>query len=192
MVTRVLNRLERTRLIRSSGETDALTGLSNRQQSAKSLDQLLGLAQLHSRPFCLGVFDVDSLAEINQQHGHPAGDRVLRRLAQILQGVLRSEDVVGRWDDPQFVVGMYGMTKEDGVDRLSQLLESMQREVFADTAGIQYRVSCSAGVAEYPANGKDLPALALSAHQAQMQAKSQGPNRVLPAGWFPGQKPSPQ
>ena len=58
MVTRVLKRLERTRLLRSSGETDALTGLSNRQQSSRSLDQLLGLAQLHSQFFCLGVVDV--------------------------------------------------------------------------------------------------------------------------------------
>ena len=188
MVTRVLNRLERTRLQRSGGETDGQTGLNNRQQSAKSLDQLLSLAQLHSQSFCLGFIDVDSLAETNRQHGHAAGDRVLRRLAQFLQGVFRSEDVVGRWDDPQFVVGMYGLTKEDGVERLSQLLESMQREVFTDAEGIQYQVSCSAGVAEYPANGLDLPALSLSAHQALMQAKSQGSNRVLPAGWVPGQE----
>ena len=95
---------------------------------------------------------------------------------------------MGRWDGPQFVVGMYGMAKEDGVERLSQLLESMQREVFTDAGGIQYQVSCSAGVAEYPANGMDLPALSLSAHQALTQAKSQGPNRVLPAGWLPGQE----
>ena len=188
MVTRVLKRLERTRLLRSSGETDALTGLSNRQQSSRSLDQLLGLAQLHSQFFCLGVVDVDSLAEVNQGHGHPAGDKVLRRLAQFLHGIFRSEDVVGRWEGPQFVVGMYGMTKEDGVERLSQLLESMRREVFTDTGGIQYQVSCSAGVAEYPANGIDLPALSRSAHQALTQAKSQGPNLVLPAGWLPGQK----
>ena len=86
------------------------------------------------------------------------------------------------------MVGMYGMTKEDGVERLSQLLESMRREVFTDTGGIQYQVSCSAGVAEYPANGIDLPALSRSAHHALTQAKSQGPNLVLPAGWLPGQK----
>ena len=192
MVTRVLNRLERTRLLRSSGETDALTGLCNRQQSARSLEQLLGLAQLHSQSFCLGVVDVDSLAEINQLHGYPAGDKVLRRLAQCLHGVFRSEDVMGRWDGPQFVVGMYGMTKADGVERLSQLLESIWWEVFTDAGGIQFQVSCGAGVAEYPANGMDLPALSRSAHQALMQAKSQGPNRVLPAGWLPGQETLPE
>ncbi len=188
MVTRVLNRLERTRLLRSSGETDALTGLSSRQQSARSLDQLLGLAQLHSQSFCLGIVDVDSLAEINQIHGYPAGDKVLRRLAQFLQGVFRSEDVTGRWDGPQFVIGMYGMTKADGVERLSQLLESMWWEVFTNAGGFKFQVSCGAGVAEYPANGTDLTALSQSAHQALMQAKSQGPHRVLPAGWLPGQE----
>ena len=192
MVIRVLNRLERTRLQRSGGETDALTGLNNRQQSTKGLDQLLGLAQLHSQSFCLGIVDVDSLAEINQRHGHPAGDKVLRRLAQFLQGVFRSEDVVGRWDGPQFVVGMYQMTKEDGVERLSQLLETMGREVFTDADGNRYPVSCSAGVAEYPANGLDLPALSLAANQALTQARSQGPNRALPAGWRPGQEASLQ
>ena len=192
MVTRVLNRLERTRLLRSSGGTDALTGLSNRQQTTKSLDQLLGLAQLHSQSFCLGVVDVDFLAEINQRFGHPAGDKVLRRLGQFLHGVFRSEDVVGRWDGPQFVVGMYGLTKEDGMEPLSQLLESMRREVFTDTGGIEYPVSCSAGIAEYPANGKDLPALSLSAHQALTQANSLGSNRVLPAGWPPGQEALPE
>ena len=188
MVTRVLNRLERTRLLRSGGETDALTGLSNRARSTRGLNQLLGLAQLHSQSFCLGVVDVDSLAEINQRHGHTARDKVLRRLAQFLQGVFRSEDVLGRWDDPQFVVGMYRLNKEDGAERLSQLLESMRREVFTDAGGIQYQASCSAGVAEYPANGRDLPGLSQSAVQALTQAKSQGPNRVLPAGWRPGQQ----
>ena len=188
MVTRVLNRLERTRLLRSGSETDALTSLSNRARSTRGLNQLLGLAQLHYQSFCLGVVDVDSLSEINQRHGHTAGDKVLRRLAQFLQGVFRSEDVLGRWGDPQFVVGMYRLNKEDGVERLSQLLESMGREVFTDAGGIQFQASCCAGVAEYPANGRDLPALSQAAVQALTQAKSQGPNRVLPAGWRPGQQ----
>ena len=135
MVTRGVNRADRTRLQRSGDETDVLTGIDTRQQSTKRLDQLLGLAQLHSQSFCLGIVDVDSLAEINQRHGHPAGDKVLRRLAQFLQGVFRSEDVVGRWDGPQFVCGMYQMTKEDGVERRSQLLAPMVRDVFTDAAG---------------------------------------------------------
>ncbi len=99
---------------------------------------------------------------------------------------------MGRWDGPQFVVGMYGMTKADGMERLSQLLESMWWEVFTDAEGIEFQGSCGAGVAEYPANGMDLPALSQSAQQALMQAKSQGPNRVLPAGWLPGQEALPQ
>jgi diguanylate cyclase (GGDEF)-like protein len=187
LVTRVLNRLERTRLLRSAAESDPLTGLANRHKSGQGLLQFLGLAHMHSQPLCLALLDLDDLREINIRHGHAGGDQVLRRLGQFLLGSFRSEDLVGRWDGAEFVVGMYGMTRDDGVQRLAELLESVREEVFWDSDDIQFRVTYSAGVAQYPEDGEDLPSLYRSASEALSQAKAAGGNRVLPAGWQPGQ-----
>lgn len=187
LVTRVLNRLERTRLQRSMAESDPLTGLANRHKSGQGLLQYLGLAHLHSQPLCLALLDLDDLKGINIRYGHAGGDQIQRRLGQFLLGSFRSEDLVGRWDGAEFVVGMYGMTREDGVQRLVELLETVRGEVFWDAYDVQFRATFSAGVAQYPEDGEDLPSLYRSASEALSQAKAAGGNRVLPAGWQPGQ-----
>lgn len=187
LVTRVLNRLERTRLQRSMAESDPLTGLANRHKSGQGLLQYLGLAHLHSQPLCLALLDLDDLKGINIRYGHAGGDQAQRRLGQFLLGSFRSEDLVGRWDGAEFVVGMYGMTREDGVQRLVELLETVRGEVFWDAYDVQFRATFSAGVAQYPEDGEDLPSLYRSASEALSQAKAAGGNRVLPAGWQPGQ-----
>ncbi len=188
LVTRVLNRLERTRLQRSVAEKDPLTGLANQHKSEQGLHQFLGLAHMYSQPLCLGLLDLDHLKEINFQHGHAAGDQVLRRLAQFLMGSFRNEDVVGRWDGAEFVVGMYGMTRDDGVQRLAELSETVRGEVFWDADDVQFRVTCSAGVVQYPEDGEDFSSLYRSASEALSQAKAAGGNQVLAAGWQPGQQ----
>ena len=185
LVTRVVNRLERTRLQRSMAETDPLTGLANRHKSGEGLNQFLGLAQKHSQPLCLGLLDLDHLRETNFQHGHVAVDQVVRRLGQFLVGAFRSEDVVGRWDGAEFVVGMYGMTRDDGVQRLAELSEKVRSEVFTDAEDVRFRVTCSAGVAQFPEDASDLPSLYRSAAEALNQAKAMGGNRALPTGWQP-------
>jgi len=192
LISRVRNRLERTRLQRSIAELDPLTGLSNRNRSEATLKHWLALAETYRQPVCLGILEVDNLGDINTRHGHAAGDQVLRRLAQLLQGTLRNEDLVARGDGANFVVGMYGMDRDDGIQKLSEALETLRQEMFVGDDNQEWSVTFSAGVCRFPQDGSDLPALYQAAEKALRQAKGAGKGRVLPSGWEPGQNRSVQ
>ncbi len=181
LVTRVTNRLDRVRMYRTQAETDSLTGLANRAKSCESLKQLMALVERFSQPLSVAMLDIDRFKLINDRHGHANGDRVLRRLAEHLQRDLRAEDVIGRWGGEEFLLGMYGMDREAAVRRLGSSLARFGEECF-DDGQESFRVSFSAGVAEYPADGRDLEALTLSADQALYRAKAAGRGRIEAAG----------
>lgn len=182
LVTRIVNRLERTKLHRNMAETDPLTGLANRRKSVQVLGQFLRLAERYAQPLCLAIMDLDRFKQVNDRYGHVAGDEVLRRLGEVLLHTFRGEDVVARWGGEEFLVGMYGMTWSEGVQRLSEVLEAMRFEEFTLQDGAQFRVTFSAGVAQYPRDGTDLQALCRAADVALYRAKETGRNRVIPAG----------
>jgi diguanylate cyclase (GGDEF)-like protein len=183
LVTRIFNRLERSRLHRSAAEIDPLTGVANRRKSAAVLEQFLRLAERYGQSFCLGVMTLDQFREINTQYGHAAADEVLRRVGQLLRRTLTSEDVVGRWGGGEFVVGMCGLSRYDGVQRLAEVLEALRPERFISSAGAEFGVSFSAGIAEYAEDGTDLQALYRAAEETVRQAAAAGGDRVLPVGW---------
>ena len=180
LVTRIINRLERIKLLRSLAETDPLTGVSNRHKSTQDLDKFLRLAKRHNQPLCLAILDLDHFKRVNDLYGHITGDTVLRQLGQLLVRLLRSEDVVARWGGEEFVLGLYGMTKNDGVQKLTRVLKNLCEEEFGAPEYPDLRVTFSAGVAQYPEDGVDLQSLYQSADTALYQAKVSGRARVLP------------
>jgi len=108
---------------------------------------------------------------------------VLRRLGQLLRASFQNQDVVGRWGGGEFVVGMHGLGRADGVQRLAEVLESLREEKFGPATGSEFRVTFSAAVAEYPEDASDLQFLYRAAEETIRQAETAGGNRVLPAGW---------
>ncbi|NMG06995.1 response regulator [Brasilonema sp. UFV-L1] len=181
LVTRILNRLERIKLLRSLAETDPLTTVYNRHRATQDLNKFLRLSQRFNQPLCLAILDLDHFKQINDAFGHATGDVVLRQLGQLLRQSFRGEDVVCRWGGEEFVVGMYGMNQSDGVHRLEEVLKTLQKQEFIASNGSKFQVTFSAGVAQYPENGTDLQLLYRSADTALYQAKANGRNCVLPA-----------
>ena len=181
LMTRITNRLERTRLSKSLAETDPLTGVANRRKSAQVLSQYLLLAQRHALPLSIALIDLDHFKAVNDRHGHAAGDAVLRRLGQVLNLSCREEDVVARWGGEEFVIGMYGMSRDTAVRRLNELLETFGAVEFPVPDDEGFRVSFSAGVAVYPGDGTDIQALYRSADRALYRAKAHGRARVVAA-----------
>jgi PleD family two-component response regulator len=100
----------------------------------------------------------------------------------MLTAAFRGEDVIGRWGGEEFVVGTYGMVRDDGIQRVAEVLESFRTEQFNGRDGRSARVSFSAGVAEFPLDGRDLTDLYRAADEALYRAKAEGRNRVFPAG----------
>lgn len=180
LVTRILNRLERSRLLRNLTRTDALTGVANYRYSSQQLNQLLEKAKYQSQPLCFALLKLDCLKQINLQYGHTLGEQVLSRFGELLRQSFQSEDVIARWGGSEFVVGMYGMTDSEGKQRLSELLNILRQEEFRDSNSSQVQVAFSAGIVEYPRDGGDLQALYQAADTWAHQAKASGSDRVLP------------
>jgi diguanylate cyclase (GGDEF)-like protein len=126
------------------------------------------------------MLDIDHFKLVNDGHGHAVGDSVLRGLAEQLRRDFRGNDVVGRWGGEEFIIGMYGMTRENGVTRLADTLERFAEEEFIGDRET-LRVSFSAGVAEYPLDGPNLAAVSRAADDALYRAKAAGRGRVLAA-----------
>lgn len=183
LVARTVNRLERSQLLRSIAETDSLTGLANRRRSTEVLNQFLRLAAHQQQSLSLAVVELDRFKPINDWYGHACGDEVLHYVGRLLQQSFRREDVVARWGGEEFVVGMYTMAREEAAQLLTKTLKTLRAHEFRTADGALFRVTFSAGVAEYPADGADIQTLYRAADRALVQAKEEGRDRVLPVGW---------
>ena len=159
-----------------------MTGVASRRKATEVLDSFIAMCARFGQPASFALLDLDHFKRLNDQLGHAAGDAALRGVGNMLLGAFRGEDQVGRWGGEEFVVGMYGMARGDGVQRLAEVLESFREQVFSGREGRTARLSFSAGVAEYPRDGHDLPELLRAADEALYRAKAAGRNRVLPAG----------
>jgi diguanylate cyclase (GGDEF)-like protein len=187
LIARIINRLERIKLLRSLAETDPLTKVANRHKSTQDLDNFLHLAKQNQEPVCIGVLDLDNFKQINDRYGHATGDAVLQQLAQLLRQSFRVDDVVARWGGEEFVIGMYGSNKLDGMQRLTKLLDTLHLHSFKMSNVSQpqqhdpepLRVTFSAGVAQYPEDGTDLHSLYRQADAALYQAKAAGRDQIL-------------
>lgn len=179
LITRIFNRLERVRWLRNLSEIDALTFVANRRKSTQDLHQYLQWSDRHHQPFCFAIVDLDYLKQINYRYGHALGDRILSRLGELLRQTFHNQDVVGRWGGTEFVVGMAGMAKTDGVRRLWEVLKSLRQIEFTAANGEKFYTTFSAAVVEYPQDGDNLQALYQTADTVLDQAKAMGRNRVL-------------
>lgn len=177
LASRVRSRLERFRLLQMIMETDPLTGLSNRRKVSQTIEQFLSLAHRQKKPYAVALLDLDHFKSINDMEGHAVGDQVLRATGALLSRSFRGEDTVARWGGEEFLVGMFGTTRQDAVSRISTLLEQLKSEHLFD--GQKRPVSFSAGVAQYPEDGADLESLTAAADRALYRAKDEGRAQVL-------------
>lgn len=148
LVTRILNRLERIKLLQEAAETDCLTKLANRRKSTQDLTERLQLASQQNQPLCLAVLDLDNLKEINDRHGYDTGDIVMRQWGQLLRQTFRQNAVVARWEGDEFVVALYGMTRAIGIQSFIQLLTTLRNRRFVAPDQTQFRITFSAGIGQ--------------------------------------------
>jgi diguanylate cyclase len=154
--------------------TDALTGLANRRALQETIDQRIADAQRYARPLSLLMLDLDLFKSINDRHGHPVGDAVLRETAALLATVLRANDSIGRWGGEEFVV----IAPETDDEAAEQLAERCRAEL-ADHGfdRVPEGVTASIGVASFRPNDTARDLLK-RADDALYEAKRAGRNRV--------------
>ncbi len=159
---------------RELASTDALTGLANRRRIMAALDQIVVHSRRYDEPLSLIVFDIDHFKSVNDTHGHPEGDRVLKRLAEIALRQSRETDLVGRVGGEEFVWIIPGA--DEGFARI--MAERLRQAIAAGSAvGTVPAVTASVGFAELMAEDTALSLFA-RADKALYDAKESGRNRV--------------
>ncbi len=170
---------------------DGLTGLFNHRHFQEALDAELSRAKRHGHPVGLLFIDVDHFKTYNDKHGHPAGDRLLRRLSEVLTGgresglpaQTRASDIVARYGGEEFVILLPETTYEGALikaERIRRLIADFPFEKAAmQPLG---RVSVSIGAAAFPEHGDEKQLLIDAADRELYRAKHAGRNRVCGAG----------
>jgi diguanylate cyclase (GGDEF)-like protein/PAS domain S-box-containing protein len=160
---------------------DALTGLLDRREATRLLDEEILRARRYQRPLALLWIDLDHFKQVNDKMGHAAGDAVLRGLSQLLSAKVRQVDLVSRFGGEEFVVvlpEMDAIQAEQSAERLRELVASTP--LLLDD-GRSVSLTMSVGVAIFPDDGEDAPKLVAAADRAMYQAKASGRNRVVMA-----------
>lgn len=164
--------------LREQAVRDPLTGLYNRRHLQEALPRELKRAQRQGACVAVVVMDLDHFKQVNDQHGHAMGDRVLQAVAELLQAQTRVEDFCARYGGEEFCLVLCGANAEQTVERLQAL---QQRYAQLNIEQGQARVgglSFSAGVAVYPQDGHTDDALLNAADNALYRAKAAGRNRI--------------
>src|SRR5438445_4923474 len=155
---------------------DPLTGLQNRREFDRLLQQALADAQQAGQQVSLIMADIDHFKRINDRFGHQEGDRALQQIGRLIQSVpRRATDGAFRIGGEEFAVLM-GDTDKSGAVALSETLRGVTEG--AKLLARRGPVTVTLGVATFPADGIDATALVPAAHRALYQAKAGGRNRV--------------
>jgi len=167
---------------RRDAERDHLTGLPNRRAFEAELDRQYTEAAAAREPLSLAFCDIDHFKRINDTHGHEAGDRVLKVIAQVLARSSNDNCHVSRHGGEEFVLLFRGLTPSEAKARLDRAREDLaaRRLLNRDTNEPFGQITFSAGVASVVAHANPREALKV-ADDALYRAKQGGRNQVLVA-----------
>jgi diguanylate cyclase (GGDEF)-like protein len=164
--------------LRRIAVTDELTGLANRREILHALDWLIGAARRSGRPLSVAVLDIDHFKRVNDVHGHPAGDEVIRRVAHLAVEIMRDQDLVGRLGGEEFVIAMPNTDLEHARLACERLRLALGELSILLPTGSAVAVTLSTGVTQF-SGSEDRTQLIARADEALYSAKQQGRNRVL-------------
>jgi diguanylate cyclase (GGDEF)-like protein len=125
------------------------------------------------------MVDIDHFKDINDTHGHLVGDEALREIARVLQGAVRTVDLVGRYGGEEFVIVLPETTAEGAIAFAERLRDRVSQHVFASERLPSLRLTISIGVASYPTSPvESVEDLFARADEALYRAKAAGRNAV--------------
>jgi diguanylate cyclase (GGDEF)-like protein len=157
--------------------TDGLTGLLNKRTLTELAVQKIKSAERFGKPLSVLVCDIDHFKRVNDTYGHDVGDVVIKGLADVLRRVKRDTDGVGRFGGEEFVV-VCEETDEQGAALLAERIrQELCQAAFKTELGM-LSVTCSVGVASFPAAGRTWETMFKATDEALYASKRAGRNRV--------------
>jgi diguanylate cyclase (GGDEF)-like protein/PAS domain S-box-containing protein len=164
--------------LRQQALRDPLTNLYNRRYLEESLHVEISRSQRTQQPLSVVILDLDYLKSINDQYGHLAGgDQALQTLAKTLESLCRESDTICRYGGDEFLVVLYDTPQSTAFLRAQEWLDEVRKITLESDSG-EFRITFSAGVAEYRQTDRDSESILVRADRALYRAKANGRNRV--------------
>ncbi|MCF8977731.1 PleD family two-component system response regulator [Pseudomonas viridiflava] len=176
LITTVRNRAARARNLKARMVRDSLTGLYNHTHILQLLEDCSFRSRRESKPLCFAMLDIDHFKKVNDSHGHPMGDRVIKSLALFLKQRLRKTDFIGRYGGEEFAIVM----PDTDIQSAHQVLEEIRHrfaEIHYPAQPADLFCTFSAGVVSLGLHDDSL-SLAAQADSALYRAKHAGRNQV--------------
>ncbi|MEQ7919821.1 PleD family two-component system response regulator [Xanthomonas sp. WHRI 1810A] len=176
LITTVRNRAARARNLKARMVRDSLTGLYNHTHILQLLEDCSFRARRENKPISFAMLDIDHFKRVNDSHGHPMGDRVIKSLALFLKQRLRKTDYIGRYGGEEFAVVM----PDTDIQSAFTVLDEIRRrfaEIHYPAQPVDLFCTFSAGVVELQPDD-DALTLASQADDALYRAKHAGRNQV--------------
>ena len=165
--------------LRKLAVTDGLTGLFNYRAFRGQLHLEVLRAKRFNLPFSVLMIDIDHFKVYNDSFGHPSGDRVLKRFAQLVRKSVREVDTIARYGGEEFVVILPGTDKKSAVIVAEKLRKLVEKEPFPHEDELPMsRVTISLGVTSFPQDTDTEKEIIRLMDQAMYKAKNNGRNRT--------------
>ena len=164
--------------LRDNALRDAMTGLHNRRFLEEYVNSLVSGSQRRQKPFSVLMLDLDFFKQVNDTHGHEAGDKVIKTLADILLRNVRTSDMTVRYGGEEFLIVLI----DTSADEALKVAEKIRTEVEGTKIPLQsgmLQKTISIGVSEYPKDSDTFWQVVKFADVALYKAKSTGRNRVV-------------
>lgn len=158
---------------------DYLTGIPNRRYFMELAEHELARAQRYGNEVAIFMLDVDFFKQVNDEHGHKAGDKVLREIAHIMRSVLREVDVLGRIGGEEFAIVLPQTGRQMAAEVAERLREQVAGGKMMLDSGVMLNVTLSIGVAMMTPLRGDLDSLMGQADKGLYEAKAGGRNKVV-------------
>lgn len=164
--------------VKRMATTDGLTGVYNHRYFQEKFTKILLRAERYGEKFSLMLLDIDFFKKVNDTYGHPVGDIVLKKVAEILSSIARKVDIVARYGGEEFAIICVNEDKKNALKLAERLRKEIEETVIIFEGG-KLKVTASMGVASYPEDGIDKPSIIEKADKALYEAKHSGRNRVV-------------
>lgn len=185
MRTRGLVRMEEDALLarndalKQVAYRDSLTGLPNRHLLLDRIEQAMAFSERNHKRFAVCFMDLDGFKAVNDNHGHEAGDQVLREVGHRVQLCLRNNDTVARLGGDEFVILLTEINDDTAFEEVLTRVQSAIQQPMLVAEDVTVQISSSIGVTVYPSDDSAPSVLLEHADQAMYLAKRSGKNRWI-------------
>lgn len=153
---------------------DPLTDVPNRILLTERMNQVYEMARRRGFRFAVLMLDLDRFKPINDLHGHPVGDEVLRQVARRIRETIRKSDTIGRFGGDEFVILLSEVDGHDGALIVADKIHKALEPPITVGDGLSVSVGACTGIAMYPDHGTSIPDLVRNADVAMYHAKEAG------------------